>query len=246
MDHMPLRKLFSTIVLAVITPVLAMAQTAGLGSWNIVHVKYTPAGTWSAFGEAQVRSLGFYTHFHYHEYKAGVNYRIHPNVTLTLGAGKYDTYKEGGDFVLPKNADEFRLWPQVVLSQPIGKFKVEQRYRAEFRYTTNGNSNRFRYRLGLAYPFGAAKNGYTPFQISASNELFFTTTEPYFQRNRSLVAFSFRTSQAVTLQLGYLHQFDYRINDETGRDFLQIGIFVEFFSKLAAPATSTPELKDNQ
>jgi hypothetical protein len=27
--------------------------------------------------------------------------------------------------------------------------------------------------------------------------------------------------------LGYLHQFDYKINDETGRDFLQIGCYFD-------------------
>jgi predicted phosphodiesterase len=30
-----------------------------------------------------------------------------------------------------------------------------------------------------------------------------------------------------TLQAGYLHQFDYRINDETGKDFFQISLLFE-------------------
>jgi hypothetical protein len=28
-----------------------------------------------------------------------------------------------------------------------------------------------------------------------------------------------------------LHQFDYKINDETGRDFLQLGVSHEIFKK---------------
>lgn len=203
------------------------SQSSDLGSWNILNLKYTLDSKWSLFGEAQLRSLKFYDDFHYYEYKGGVNYKFHKNATISLAAGSYQTYREGGDFVLPKNNDEFRLWPQLVLSQSLGKFKIEQRYRAEMRFTSNGYRNRFRYRAGLALPLGKEKNGFQPFQISANNELFFTTNEPYFERNRASVSLSYKPSKPLTWLIGYLQQFDYKINDETGRDFLQIGVFVE-------------------
>ncbi|MBA2745379.1 MAG: DUF2490 domain-containing protein, partial [Flavisolibacter sp.] len=154
-------------------------------------------------------------------------------------------FKEGGNFALPKNNDEFRIWPQIIISQSLGKFKIEQRYRAEFRYSGNGYRNRYRYRLGLSYPFGKEKNTYKPYQIIASNELFFTDREPYFERNRMLVAFNYKLSRSKTLQVGYLHQFDYKINDETGRDFLQIGFFIELFKKHSKNSNYDIELKDN-
>lgn len=210
-------------------PLATTAQTFDLGSWNILNLKYTPTEKWSVFGEAQLRSLKFYNNFHYYEYKGGVNFKAHKNLTLAIGTGSYQTYKEGGDFVLPKNNDEFRIWPQVLLFQSVGKLKIEQRYRSEFRFTSNGYRNRFRYRLGLAYPFGNERKGYKPFQISASNEIFFTDKEPYFERNRMLLALNYKPTKATTFQVGYLHQFDYKINDETGRDFVQIGYFIELF-----------------
>ena len=187
----------------------AYAQKFELGSWNIINVKYSIDNKWSTFGEAQLRSLKFYNHFHYYEYKGGVSYKANKNLNIALGAGSYQTYKEGGSFVLPKNNDEFRIWPQIVLSQSIGKFTIEQRYRAEMRFTSNGYRNRFRYRLGLSYPFGEEKNGYKPFQINASNELFFTNNEPYFERNRVLISLNYKPTKTTTLQVGYLHQFDY-------------------------------------
>ena len=205
------------------------AQNFDLGSWNILNLKYNLNNKWSGFGEAQLRSLKFYDNFHYYEYKGGINYKAHKNITLSLGAGSYQTYKEGGDFVLPKNNDEFRIWPQVLVFQSFGTLKIEHRYRAEFRYTSNGYRNRFRYRLGVSYPFGKDKNENKPFLISASNELFFTDKEPYFERNRLQFSFSYKPSETITLQIGYIHQFDYKINDETGRDFLQIGCFIEIF-----------------
>ena len=206
-----------------------LAQTNSLGSWNVLNLQFNYNEKWSFFSEAQLRSLEFYNNFHYYEYKGGITYKMHSNTKLSLGAGSYQTYKEGGDFVLPKNNDEFRLWPQLVLLQSIGNLKIEQRYRVELRFTNNGYRNRYRYRFGVSFPFGKLYNGYKPFQLSVSNELFFTDKEPYFERNRSLLAFNYKFSKAATIQFGYLHQFDYRINDETGRDFLLIGFYHELF-----------------
>jgi Protein of unknown function (DUF2490) len=215
------------IFLFLSTTFFSFSQDTDLGSWNIVNVKYTADKKWSIFGEAQLRSLKFYNYFHYHEFKGGFNYQIHPNLSLTLAAGEYDTYKEGGNFVSPKNNDEFRIWPQITLTQAVGSVKIEQRYRAEFRFTSNGYRNRFRYRLGLSKPFGREKSGYKPFQINANSELFFTTKEPYFERSRSLLSMSYKMTKQVSFQLGYLYQFDYKINDETGRSFLVTGIYFE-------------------
>jgi len=160
------------------------AQTFDLGSWNILNLKYNHDEKLSFFGEGQMRSLKFYSNFHYYEFKGGINYKVHKNVKLSLGAGSYQTYKEGGDFVLPKNNNEFRIWPQLILFQSINKLKIEQRYRAELRFTS-------------------------------------------------------------TIQIGYLHQLDYKINDETGRDFFQIGYFIELFRKTSQNTIIDSDIKDN-
>jgi hypothetical protein len=219
---------FAQIVLLVLPIYICKAQKSDLGTWQFINGKYRLNKNWNLFCEVQLRSLKFYSQFHYHEYKGGLNYIVHPNAILTLAAGKYDTYKEGGNFLLPKNNDEWRLWPQIILNQSIGIFKIEQRYRAEFRFSKNGYRQRFRYRLGLAYPFGKIIDGLQPFQLGISNELFFTNTEPYFERNRLLFAFSYNWSKFISYQVGYLHQLDYKINDETGRRFLQLGLNLTF------------------
>ena len=240
-----MRLFFIAVIYLFFSSNIVVAQNFDLGSWNILNIKYNQNEKWSFFGEAQLRSLKFYNNFHYYEYKGGINLKIHKNVKLTLGAGSYQTYNEGGNFVLPKNNNEFRLWPQAVLFQSLGNFKIEQRYRSELRFTSNGYRNRFRYRLGVSYPFGKEQDNYKPFQISASNELFFTNTEPYFERNRMLVTLNYKPSKATTLQIGYLHQFDYKINDETGRDFLQLGYFIEIFKKSEPNTTIDTDIKDN-
>jgi hypothetical protein len=238
------QSLFSIIVFVLFSNTI-VSQTIDFGSWNILNVKYSLNDNTSFFGEAQLRSLKFYDNFHYYEYKGGINYKVYKNVKLTIGAGSYQTYKEGGNFVLPKNNDEFRIWPQVILFQSIGSLKVEQRYRAELRWTSNGYRNRFRYRVGVSYPFGTERNEYKPYQISASNELFFTNKEPYFERNRLLFAFNYKPSKATTLQIGYIHQLDYKINDETGRDFVVVGLYYDIFRKGPSKQENENEIKDN-
>jgi Protein of unknown function (DUF2490) len=217
--------------LIVFSTLFSFGQSSSLGSWNIVNVRYSINEKWSAFAEGQVRSLKFYDDFHYHEVKGGMNYKVYKNVVLTFAGGNYQTYKEGGNFVTPKNNNEMRLWPQLVLTQSIEKLRIEQRYRAEMRFTSSGYRNRFRYRIGVSYPLGKERDGYYPFQVGASNELFFTDKEPYFERNRLLFSFNYKPSTILSLQVGYLHQFDYKINDETGRDFLQVGIYFDLKRK---------------
>lgn len=245
MGQLELTRALALLGVLLFLPIIVYCQEQSLGSWNILNIKYSYNKQLSFFAEGQMRSLRLYDHFHYYEYKGGINYKIHTAVLLTLGAGSYQTYREGGNFELPKNNDEFRLWPQLTLSQPIGRLKVEQRYRTEMRWTSRGYRNRFRYRVGLVYPFGRKVNGYHPFQLSASNELFFTDISPYFERNRMQVALNVKPSLATTVQLGYLHQFDYRINDETGTDFLVIGLYYELFRKKTERPAVESEIKDN-
>lgn len=223
------------LLLILLLPLVVKAQTDGLGSWSIINIKYNINSKWSSFGEVQLRSLSFYDNFHYYEYKGGLNYKVQNNLNVSFGAGSYQTYKEGGNFGTPKNNSEFRFWPQMLLFQTIGIIKIEQRYRVELRYTTDGYRSRYRYRVEASYSLGAEKDNYKPFQISIGNELFFTDKEPYFERNRAYIGIHYKPSKTFTVLLGYLHQFDYKINDEIGRDFLQLGFFQELFRKKHVP-----------
>lgn len=214
------------VLLLIIFPTFIQAQTKGMGSWNIFNVKYTVNKKWSLFSEAQLRSLGFYSNFHYHEIKGGANFALNENVLFTLAGGNYQTYSENGNFAFPKNNNEIRLWPQITLNQKIGQLKMEHRYRAELRFTSNGYRNRFRYRLGITFPLSFLDSTQSKLHLTCNNELFFTDNEPYFERNRSFVGIQYKASKKTTLQIGYIHQFDYKINDETGLDFLVLGYYL--------------------
>lgn len=238
-------RIFIAFVFWICISITASAQLANLGSWNIFNFKYNQSSKISFFGEAQLRSLQFYSNYHYYEFKGGFNFKPGNTYQLSLGLGSYQTYREGGNFVKPKNNDEIRLWPQLVLFQSLFGLKIEQRYRMEMRWTSAGYRNRFRYRVGASYPFRIRNNTSKAFQASFSNELFFTNNEPYFERNRFQVGLSYKVTNATTLQIGYLHQFDYRINDEIGRDFFVLGYFIEIFKKGAKRSIPESVFKEN-
>lgn len=203
---------------------LLCCQPVQAGSWNSLQIRHSFNNSLSIQAEGQLRSLLLYDHFHYHEYKAWLLWKWRPDLVLGLGAGDYDTYRSGGDFLGPKNNDEFRLWPQVQVQQQMGLLKIEHRYRYEMRFTSNGYRNRFRYRFQLSHP--VVKSG-SRLHVQASCELFFTNRAAYFERIRSQAGLSVKINDHLSLMPGYLYQFDYRINDETGRDFLVMGLVLD-------------------
>lgn len=202
---------------------LLFAQ-GGLGSWNILSAKASVSDNWGVFLEGQVRSLLFYNNFHYHELKGGVSYALDKNFSFAVAAGKYDTYQEGGDFVTPKTSDEIRLFEQMSMSQYLHRIKFEHRYRAEQRFTKNGYRNRFRYRMQAIVPLNRLKIEPKVWYVTGSGEVFFTDTPAYFERIRTYVGLGYQLSKSWGVQAGYLHQFDYKLVDETGKDFLQVSL----------------------
>lgn len=199
-----------------------------LGSWNIINVNMKMNLKINVFTEAQLRSLSFYNEFHYYEYKTGVSYKINPNFSITTGIGSYNTYSQGGNFELPSQNRETRTWFQINMKNPLEFVTFEHRYRAEQRFTSNGYKNRFRYRIGVTIPLKEKKIVPKSFYLSAWNEIFFTDNEPYFERNRLFFGGGYEFTKNAAIQLGYIYQFDYKINDETGRDFLNIALLYNF------------------
>lgn len=127
--------------------------------------------------------------------------------------------------------DEFRSWLQLTMTQVEKRLKFEHRYRAEQRWTSNGYRNRFRYRLSATLPIKNKKVAPDTFYLNTSNELFFTNKAPYFERNRLFLGGGYRFSNFFTIKTGWLSQFDYRINDESGRNFFQLSILLDFKNK---------------
>ena len=219
------------IRLIIFFTVLCTKLTAQTGSWSIVNVKMDLNEKWNLFGEAQIRSLKFYDDFHYYELKGGATYKFSKTFSASAGAGMFDTYSPGGNFKSPMANDETRTWVQLSMMQYEKRLKFEHRYRAEQRWTSNGFRNRFRYRLNTILPLKKKKVEPKTFYLNASNEIFYTDRAPYFERNRLFLGGGYEFSEGFSMQGGWMKQFDYRINDETGRSFFQIAFLFDIQRK---------------
>ena len=214
----------SLIVLILIFTIPLKAQE--LGSWIVIDVRKNPDKKINYQLEVQLRSLKFYSNFHYNELNFTTNYRYDNNLVLSVLLGKHNTYTEGGDYVKPLITDEFRQSIQAATTQKFGPFVLDNRYRIEQRYffTTERFNYRMRYRFGLQT--NIAKNVKAQF----SNEFFLAIggTNSTFEKNRFLFGIRNMISKKYELQINYLNQIDNRKNDESGSNFLQVVHILNF------------------
>jgi len=216
------------LILFLVLSSMKLSAQNNLGTWNVTNVNFKANEKWNVFAEAQLRSLSFYDEFHYYEYKGGLTYKITPNFSATTGVGSYNTFSEGGNFEQPMQNKEIRTWVQINMKNPLAWMSFEHRYRAEQRFTSNGYRNRFRYRLSATVPLNSKKIAPKTVYAQIWNEIFFTNREPFFERNRLFIGGGYEFSKNIAFQMGYIYQFDYKINDETGRDFLNISLLYNF------------------
>jgi hypothetical protein len=203
---------------------VATQAGAQVGSWTILSGKYSLSSRWAVFGEAQLRSTSLYNNFHYYEYKGGGTFQLDKNFSLSLAGGQYKTYRTGGNFLEPEVNDEFRLWQQIAVSEYLERVKIEHRYRLEQRWTSNGFRTRYRFRVNAIVPLNNKKMQPGTWYLSASNEIFLIDRPTYFERNRFAVLLGRQLTSQITTYVGYLYQFDYRVDNETGVRFFQAGI----------------------
>lgn len=199
----------------------------GLGSWSVLNLRGKVWGPFYFMFETQTRSSKFYNHFFYHEFKGGLGINLNKRFALFVGTGKYDTYTKGGNYQLPRTADEVRLWQEATIKDNIKRVFFEHRFRIEQRFFTTGFRNRYRYRLGIAVPINKPKMDNKTFYVSTFNELFLTNVAPYFERNRFFVGGGYRIKPA-TIQVGYVNQLDYKFTSNTNKNFFQLTVTIDF------------------
>ncbi|MET0634413.1 MAG: DUF2490 domain-containing protein [Chitinophagaceae bacterium] len=205
----------------------ANAQKSHLGSWNVINTRLTLAPHWEVFNELQLRSQSMYHDHFYYEVKGGVSYYFNKNFAVLIGTGRYITYSDPGSFTKPITGNEIRLWQQVTMNNYLTRVKFEHRYRVEQRWFKTGYRNRFRYRINTALPVGKKKIESKTFYLAAFNEIFLTNKAPYFERNRLFAGFGYQFNSNLSLQPGYVYQFDYRNGTGTGKNFFQLTLMID-------------------
>ncbi|NVO30627.1 DUF2490 domain-containing protein [Hymenobacter sp. P5342] len=217
--------LVSVVALAALAPSVARAQTAPRppdrqwGSWAI-GTAVLPGGPkgWGGYFELQARSNALLREFFYNEIKGGVSYNVTDNFTVLLGIGRYSTadYRDLSEGYL---ALERRVWQQYTFTQPVGRIKLEHRFRVEQRWTRFRDDvvpvnqaryrGRQRYRLSAVLPLNNPTMQPGTAFLSVYNEVFLDPRGPYFERNRAYAGAGVQLNRGVTVQDAWLNQVDW-------------------------------------
>lgn len=200
------------------------------GSWGIANVQYEFAPRWFGYFELQTRSQAMANHFFYYEIKGGINYRINKNFIAFVGFGNYGTY-DWKNIRGAKTTDELRLWEQLVINQPLSRIKFEHRFRVEQATINKKFRNRFRYRLNLIVPINKKKVENNTVFVSAFNEIFLTDTPPYFMRNRVYLGLGYQATDFLTIQAGWVNQFNYNLKEKGGKNNVLVSLNFRFVRK---------------
>ncbi|WP_229311022.1 DUF2490 domain-containing protein [Larkinella soli] len=240
---MCIRSLRRGVFLLLLLNAGAFAQSNPWGSWFIstLQLPATEHG-WGGFLEVQARSRALFDEFNYYEVKGGVSYDLGPNFSALIGAGRYHSYNYR-ELDLGPQALETRLWEQLTLSQYLDRLKFEHRYRVEQRWYGESTPeqqaifgrfrNRVRYRLNLLIPLNAdAIQTKTAF-LSIYDELFLNPKSPHFERNRLYAGLGYQLSRSVTLQAGWLYQYDFAPIRTGGKNNAVISVLYRIHRKTA-------------
>ncbi len=208
-------------MLALLFSSYSFSQSKILGTAEIINVQLNLNSKWSTFLETQVRTDKLLKDFNYTEFKFGASYNFNNKIAFLVGNGFYDTYPASGNFEKPRISHEYRVWEQFVVYNIIGRLKLEHRYRIEQRWLNIGFRNRFRYRLNAIVTLNKPKVEKGALYAYLNDEVFFLDRDPYFQRNRFYFGLGYRFIRQFTMQVGYVHQFDYRPNASFIKNSLQ-------------------------
>ncbi|TXF79536.1 DUF2490 domain-containing protein [Chryseobacterium sp.] len=202
------------------------AQENHISSFSTLTVTYKFHPKFFLYGEGQLRGIEDYSYPDYYEIKGGIGYNLTKNHKPFIGLGRYGNYKNQ---LMDK--EEFRVWLQDVIDVKAGKFKFENRFRAEKSWfyepqkDRHSDRIRLRYRMNISVPLNAESVKPGTLFANAYDEVFFITTEnPLFARNRVYGGFGYQIDHTFGIASGYLWQREFAQSGNKNLHFLYLAL----------------------
>ncbi len=202
------------------------AQKENISSFDAITITYKFHPKFFLYAEGQLRGIEDFSYPDYYEIKGGIGYNLTANHKPFIGIGRYATYKNRS-----LDKEEFRVWLQDVIDLKMGKFKFENRFRAEKSWFYEPNKYlhsdriRLRYRLNISVPLNAESVKPGTVFANVYNEVFFVTTEkPTFARNRIYGGFGYQIDKIFGIASGYLWQREFAKSGNKNVHFLYLAL----------------------
>ncbi len=220
-----MKKILSLLLVLFATSVF-FAQKENPSSYNSLTITYKFHPKFYLFAEGQVRGIEDFSYPDYYELKGGIGYNLTKNHKPFIGIGRYGNYKNKSF-----SKEEFRIWLQDVVDVKVGKFKFENRVRAEKSWfyepkkDLHSDRIRLRYRLNISAPLNSETVGPGTISANAYDEVFFVTTEdPLFARNRVYGGFAYQIDDNFNIATGYLWQREFATAGNKNLHFIYLAL----------------------
>lgn len=194
--------------------------------WFMYVGNHKLSDNWGVHIEAQWRRNNIIIHNQQLLLRAGINYYLNTQVSLTAGYCYVITYPYGA-FAAKTMFPENRIWEQLNMKTGIGAVEIINRFRLEQRYVNNPvlkeseyvpgeatYTNRVRWMNRYSVPFKGKTIEDRSLYLSFYNEIYinFGKNVAYniFDQNRAYLALGYRIPKLGRLELGYLNQLIFR------------------------------------
>jgi hypothetical protein len=177
-----------------------------------------------------------YHNLNQHVFRPYIHYTLNPNVRFSImpiGWIGSNRFKDGAPSFF---FSELRIAPQVILTQNLGKLRIDSRLRYEFRkigqnqdvkkhdglyggdFSTVTKRQRFRYQIKGTLPLNHAKMDDKTLYFQAYNELFINIGEKVaninlLDQNRVLIGLGYKFNKYFSYEAGFMRQTIYRFNN---------------------------------
>lgn len=222
-----MKKIFS-VLLFILFFLKVSAQQENISSFNSITVTYKFHPKFFLFAEGQIRGTEDYSYPDYYEIKGGIGYNLSKNHKPFIGFGRYGNYKNR-----KMDKEEFRIWLQDVIDLKAGRFKFENRVRAEKSWFyepqigVNSGRIRLRYRMNISVPLNSESVKPGTISANAFDEVFFITTEkPTFARNRMFGGFSYQVDEIFGMSTGYMWQREFGKSGNKNIHYLYLALSI--------------------
>lgn len=177
-----------------------------------------------------------YHNLNQHVFRPYIHYQMNPNIRFSLmpmgwiGSNRFSAGKPSFFF------SELRIAPQIILTQNIGKLRIDSRIRYEFRkigknqdvnnhdglyagdFSTFTKKQRFRYQLKGTLPLNHKKIESKTLYAQAYNELFVNIGNNVaninlLDQNRVLIGLGYKMNNFFAFEAGFMRQSIYRFNN---------------------------------
>lgn len=210
-----MKNYFLATFILIVTIVGAQNKTHHEGVWLAYAGQFKFSNRIGVHLEAQNRNYGLFETNIQNLYRAGLNFYVAPQTTVTVGYALVDTYNVG----FKEYFKEDRIWEQLQFyhaaitenSSMLHRFRLEQRWVESLALNEVVYQNRLRYMNRMLIHFAELKNEKFIYGV-VQDELFIPLgenkiTTNFLDQNRLTLGAGINFNNKTRIELGYLNQF---------------------------------------